>query len=269
MRARSVVRTCMLAVALLPLGAAAARAQETPPLGGPAAAASSGVPSSAYELVVAGSTETKVVLVLLLALSLISWGIMLAKFREFGRVEKAGRQFVREFEHAGSLTEAERVAGRAKASPFVDVFRRAMLFLSETRPALPGTADRGARLSASQVEALRLVLDAESDGGSDRLGRFVSWLATIGSVSPLIGLLGTVLGVISAFTGIAQKGSGNIAAVAPGVAEALVATAAALTVAIPAVFGYNALANRLNRIQGELDGFGSELIALLVREDRI
>ena len=94
------------------------------------------------------------------------------------------------------------------------------------RPALPGTSDRGARLSASQVEALRLVLDSESEGGRDRLARFVPWLATIGSVSPLIGLLGTVLGVISAFTGIAQKGSGNIAAVAPGVAEALVATAA-------------------------------------------
>jgi biopolymer transport protein TolQ len=258
-----------LATASLLVRAPVAHAQETPPLGGPLTAAESGVPSSAYELVVAGSTETKVVLILLLVLSLVSWGIMLAKFRELGRVEKSGRAFVREFEHAGSLAEAERAAGRATASPFVDVFRRAMLFLSETRPALPGTADRGARLSASQVEALRLVLDAESDGGRDRLGRFISWLATIGSVSPLIGLLGTVLGVISAFTGIAQKGSGNIAAVAPGVAEALVATAAALTVAIPAVFGYNALANRLNRLQGELDGFGSELVALLVREERI
>jgi biopolymer transport protein TolQ len=258
-----------LATASLLLAAAVAGAQETPALGGPAAPAGGGVPTSAYELVAAGSTETKVVLLLLLVLSLVSWGIMLAKFREFGRVEKAGREFVREFEHAGSLAEAERAAGRARANPFVDVFRRAMLFLSETRPALPGTADRGARLSASQVEALRLVLDAESDGGRDRLGRFISWLATIGSVSPLIGLLGTVLGVISAFTGIAQKGAGNIAAVAPGVAEALVATAAALAVAIPAVFGYNALANRLNRLQGELDGFGSELIALLVREERI
>lgn len=260
----------MVAAAPLMLVALTARAQETPPpLGGAPVSSTGGVPSSAYELVVAGSTETKVVLLLLVVLSLVSWGIMLSKFREFGRVERAGREFVREFEHAGSLAEAERAAGRAKSSPFVDVFRRAMLFLSETRPALPGTADRGARLSASQVEALRLVLDAESDGGSDRLGRFVSWLATIGSVSPLIGLLGTVLGVISAFTGIAQKGSGNIAAVAPGVAEALVATAAALTVAIPAVFGYNALANRLNRLQGELDGFGSELVALLVREERI
>jgi len=75
--------------------------------------------------------------------------------------------------------------------------------------------------------------------------------------------------VISAFTGIALKGSGNLGAVAPGVAEALVATAAALAVAIPAVFGYNILASRLNRVDSELEGFGSELIALLVREGRI
>jgi biopolymer transport protein TolQ len=78
-----------------------------------------------------------------------------------------------------------------------------------------------------------------------------------------------VLGVIEAFIGIATKGSGNIGAVAPGVAEALIATAAALSVAIPAVFGYNIYAHRLNRFDGELDGFGSELVALMVREGRI
>ena len=102
-----------------------------------------------------------------------------------------------------------------------------------------------------------------------RSSRLIPWLATIGSVSPLIGLLGTVLGVISAFTGIATQGSGNIAAVAPGIAEALMATAAALAVAIPAVFGYNIFANRVNRLDSELEGFGSELIALMVREGRI
>ena len=124
-------------------------------------------------------------------------------------------------------------------------------------------------MSGSRVEALRFVLDSETSHERDRLGRFIPWLATIGSVSPLIGLLGTVLGVIDAFIGIATKGSGNIAAVAPGVAEALIATAAALSVAIPAVFGYNLFANRLNRLEGELEGFGSEVIALLVRGGRI
>jgi biopolymer transport protein TolQ len=114
-----------------------------------------------------------------------------------------------------------------------------------------------------------LVLDAETNAAQERLSRYVPSLGTIGSVSPLIGLLGTVLGVIEAFIGIASQGSGNIGAVAPGVAEALIATAAALAVAIPAVFGYNIFANRLNRIDSELEGFGSELIALLVREGRI
>ena len=80
---------------------------------------------------------------------------------------------------------------------------------------------------------------------------------------------GTVLGVIDAFVGIASKGSGNIGAVAPGVAEALIATAAALSVAIPAVFAYNIFAARLNKIEGQLESFGSELIALMVREGMI
>jgi biopolymer transport protein TolQ len=228
-----------------------------------------GIPSTPYELIAAGSLPTKLVLGLLAVLSLVSWGVMLAKWVELRRVRAASRMFLREFEHAHDIARAEVAADRAEVSPFTDVFRRALEFLGEIRPGIAAADDRGARLSGSQVEALRLLLDAETNAERDRLARFVPWLATIGSVSPLIGLLGTVLGVISAFTGIAQKGSGNLGAVAPGVAEALVATAAALAVAIPAVFGYNIFANRLNRIDSELEGFGSELIALLVREGRI
>ena len=78
-----------------------------------------------------------------------------------------------------------------------------------------------------------------------------------------------MLGVIDAFVGIATKGSGNLSAVAPGVAEALTATAAALAVAIPAVFGYNIFAARLNRLESELEGFGTEILAMMVREGRI
>jgi biopolymer transport protein TolQ len=113
------------------------------------------------------------------------------------------------------------------------------------------------------------VLNAEFTAERDRLGTYVPSLAIIGSASPLLGLFGTVLGVIAAFTGIAKSGSGNLSAVAPGVAEALIATAAALAVAVPAVFGYNMFAARLNRMDGQLDGFGAELIALLAREGRI
>ena len=88
-------------------------------------------------------------------------------------------------------------------------------------------------------------------------------------MSPLLGLLGTVIGVIQAFIGIATKGSGNLSAVAPGVAEALIATAASLAVAIPATFGYNILANRLNRFDSAMDRFSAAVIARFVREGQI
>lgn len=227
------------------------------------------VPSSPMELVTQSSGETKGVLIILAILSLVSWTIMVAKWVEFNRAEKSGREFVDKFERTHSLDEAAQIAGRSPSSPQKGVMTRAMRFITETTPALAATDNRHARLSASQVEALRQVLDSASGTVRDQLGRFVPSLATIGSVSPLIGLLGTVLGVIEAFIGIATKGSGNIGAVAPGVAEALIATAAALSVAIPAVFGYNIFAHRLNRFDGELDAFGSELVALMVREGRI
>jgi biopolymer transport protein TolQ len=236
------------------------------------AAGADGAPSeslSLLALILNSDLVTKLVLVLLLVLSLLSLSIMFAKWRAFNVAEKNGESFVRDFERARTMDEAMNYAQRARPSAFTAVFARAVLFLNDTKPAMAATTDRSARLSGSQVEALHLVLEAEGGKEREELGRYVPWLASIGSVSPLIGLLGTVLGVISAFTGIADKGSGNIGAVAPGIAIALVATAAALAVAIPAAFAYNMFASRLNRIDNALEGFGSELIALMVREGRI
>ena len=226
-------------------------------------------PRSIVELILTSDPVTKVVLGGLAVLSLLSWAIMFAKWRTFSVTESSGTSFVREFERARGMEEAMLLAQRAKPSPFTAVFARAVQFLNDTKPALGATSDRTARLSGSQVEALRLVLDSQTGREREELGRFIPWLATVGSVSPLIGLFGTVLGVIEAFEGIATKGSGNIGAVAPGIATALIATAAALAVAIPAAFAYNVFASRLNRFDNELEGFGSELIALMVREGRI
>jgi biopolymer transport protein TolQ len=226
------------------------------------------IPTTPLELLIGSSVSTKVVLGILVVLSLVSWAIIVGKSWQFRRVTAASRRFASEFGRVRTMEQAESAVGRV-GGPHAALMDRAMRFIKETTPALSGTAERSARFSASQVESLRLVLDSETTTERDRLSRSVPWLATIGSVSPLIGLLGTVLGVIDAFVGIASKGSGNLGAVAPGVAEALIATAAALTVAIPAVFGYNLFANRLNKIEGELESFGSELIALMVREDRI
>ena len=227
------------------------------------------VPGTPLELITTSDTVTKVVLAFLALLSAISWTIIFAKWLEYRSVRSAGKKFMQDFERAHTLEEAARVAGRGKPNPFTRVFLRANGFLTDTTPALPATTERHARLSAAQVEALRQVLDSQTDAERDSLGKYLTALATIGSVSPLIGLLGTVLGVIQSFLGISRSGAGNLGAVAPGVAAALTATALALAVAIPAVFGYNIFANKLNGIDGELEGFGSELIALLVREGRI
>ena len=97
----------------------------------------------------------------------------------------------------------------------------------------------------------------------------LTWLAVIGSVSPLLGLMGTVIGVMNAFLGIVVTGSTNIGAVAPGVAEALVTTVAGLAVAIPAVIFYNFFVARLNLFLGELEGFSSEFIGDLAREGQV
>ena len=226
------------------------------------------IPSSPMELITSSTGATKFVLLVLVVLSLISWGIIFAKWYELRRAARITYSFAHEFAGAHTVEAAARMA-RVSNGPPATITERAMRFIQETTPALHGTAERAARFSGSQVEALRLVLDAETTSERDRLSRWVPSLATIGSVSPLIGLLGTVLGIIDAFVGIASQGSGNIGAVAPGVAEALIATAAALSVAIPAVFAYNIFASRLNKIEGQLESFGSELIALMVREGMI
>ena len=229
----------------------------------------SAIPSTPIELIKSASYVTQGVLALLAFLSLVSWGIMLAKWIEFRSVYRRSRAFLAEFEKASRLEQAVGIAKRVKPSPYTRVFQRAISFLHDTRPLAADGGDVRLQLNASQVEALRLVLDAESNAERDQLGRAIPGLAIIGSASPLMGLLGTVLGVISAFLGIAKSGAGNLGAVAPGVAEALTATAVALAVAIPAVFGYNIFATKLNRFDGELDGFGSEVIALMAREGRI
>jgi biopolymer transport protein TolQ len=236
----------------------------------------SAVPTTAKDLVLSAGTETHVVLGILVVLSLVSWAIMLGVGRQLSRSLKLATAFAREVERGARLAAAGEAARHASPNAAQRLLVRALQFVGDVNPsrtANPYSDTAPAPLSptaaASQVETLRLVLDAEALSERDRLARFLPWLATIGSASPLIGLLGTVLGIITAFLGIATRGSGNLAAVAPGVAAALIATAAALAVAIPATFGYNILANRLNRLDNLLEGFGTTVITMLVREGRV
>jgi biopolymer transport protein TolQ len=216
-----------------------------------------------------GSGVSWAVLIFLVVLSVVSWTIMGMKWREFRAAHAAAAPLIEYVQQADSFEDAAQRARLGVGSPAFSVIRRAEKFLAETKPALSGTESRPARLSQSQVDALQLLMEKEANVERELLERKLPWLATIGSVAPLIGLLGTVLGVINAFLGVAASGSGNISAVAPGVAEALIATALALVVAIPAVFGYNLFASRLNRLSGELDAFSTDVIALLVRDGRL
>ena len=236
-------------------------------------------PSGPIELVVNATTATKLVLVVLACLSILSWSIMFVVWRTLGKAMSVAENFAREFDRSSRLDDAGALARRSPPSALPRLFLRAMHFVADARVAnqqmreraapVSGDAPALATLSGSQIETLHLLLDSDASDERDRIGRFLPWLATIGSASPLIGLFGTVLGIIEAFLGIASKGSGNLSAVAPGVAEALIATAAALAVAIPATFGYNIFANKLNRFDARMESFGAAVIALLVREGRI
>src|SRR5688500_1733561 len=162
---------------------------------------SAAVPSSPVELILLASTETKAVLIVLALLSLASWAVMLSKWLAFRRAERAAKLFVDEFHRGGPPDAAASLAQRSPAS----AHPRALQFLVETRTVSDGSG-APATLSASQVQALRLVLDSETNAERDALGTYIPFLAIVGSVSPLLGLMGTVLGVISAFLGVARGG---------------------------------------------------------------
>jgi biopolymer transport protein TolQ len=224
------------------------------------------VPRSTLDLVLIASPETKVVLVITAIFSLISWFIIIAKWWQFRRLNRQADRFFSEMERSTRLQEAYHAVMKQPPSPYSRLFREAMTFYSELRPgALDRTGERGS-LTPTQLEALKMVLGKEVAAERDLLGHYIPWVAIIGSVSPLIGLLGTVVGIMNAFVGISSRGSGNLAAVAPGVAEALVATFGGLAAAIPAVIAYNLFVNRIRLFAGELEGFGSELIGTMARE---
>ncbi len=226
------------------------------------------VPASAVELVLTASVETKIVLVITAVFSLVSWFIIVLKWWQFRKLNRQADKFFAEMERTTRLQEAYHSVMKQPPSPYNRLFREAITFYSELRPGAlreERGADRSS-LTPTQLEALKMVLGKEVSAERDLLGHYIPWLATIGSVSPLLGLLGTTLGIINAFTGIATKGSGNLAAVAPGVAEALVATFAGLAAAIPAVIAYNLYVNRVRLFVGELEGFAYELIGTMARE---
>lgn len=229
------------------------------------------LPSTPWELVTTSSTATKVVLLVLAFFSVLSWFLIVLKWWQFRKLRRDGDQFFTALERTTRLEDAYHAVMKLPPSPYGRILREGVNFFSELRPgALQGTTEApAATLSTTQLEALRMMLSKEISAERDLMARFLPWLATVGSVSPLLGLLGTVLGVMDAFLGIAAGGSGNISAVAPGIAEALVTTVVGLAVAIPAVIAYNILVNRLGLFAGEMEGFAHEIVGTLAREGKL
>lgn len=227
-------------------------------------------PQSALAMVARATLPTTIVLLVLVAFSVASWWIIFWKWRLFREVRRQGDEFLERMERAQRLEDAYKMILSLPDSPYGRVFRQGINFFSELRPgSLREGAPKGEGLSLTQLEVLRLVLEKEEAEERDALARGLTWLAVIGSISPLLGLLGTVIGIMNVFLGIAATGSSNLAAVGPGVSEALITTVVGLFVAIPAVIAYNHFVGRLNLVTGELEGFSSEFIGTLAREGRV
>lgn len=223
------------------------------------------LPDSAWDMVADATITTKVILIVLFIGSLLSWVLIIWKWIQFRRARVLEHEFLDHVAQAQHLDEAYKAVIALPDSPYLRVFRHGMNFFSGLRP----RQNPSGGLSAAQVETLRMVLEKEQVGERDAMSHGLPWLAIIATVSPLLGLMGTVVGVMDAFVGISVQGTANITAVAPGIAEALITTVTGLAVAIPAVIGYNYFASRLGLFAGELQGFANEFIGALAREGKI
>ncbi len=190
------------------------------------------------------------VLLLLLLFSIISWAMILQKLGLFGRIRRESDQFLRIFR----ATQALATAG----SPFSSVYAAGYRELQSQVGSAPGNPHPPKLKSLSAVTVSMQLAAADE---VRRVEKGMSWLATTGSVTPFIGLFGTVWGIIDAFSGLGSAGAASLRAVAPGIAEALVTTAAGLFAAIPAVIFYNHFLQKIRDLAQRLDTFALEVTA--------
>src|SRR5687768_9987250 len=182
-----------------------------------------------------GSIESRIVVGILILWSLASWVIIVWKWVQFRTLRRDGFRFVQAIERTQRLEDAYKTAMRLPETPYTRIFRQGANFFSELRPgALRENAPPQPGLSETQLHALWLVLEKVQDEERDAISGGMVWLSVIAVVAPLLGLLGTVLGVMNSFIGVSMAGSADIASVGPGIAEALVTTAGGLVAAIPA-----------------------------------
>jgi biopolymer transport protein TolQ len=229
---------------------------------------------NALSLVAQAGIVAKSVLAVLLLFSLVSWTIIFLKFRALGRAERQDERFLRLFREGKQLSGMYEDSRRLTHSPLAALFREGYRELSFLLKGNPGTGGQPGN------EAAVKPLDLPPDGLLARLGRTLRYaslreisgleralifLATTGNITPFIGLFGTVWGIMDAFHGIGMTGSANLGAVAPGIAEALITTAAGLAVAIPGVIAYNYFLNRIKGAATRMDLFGLEFLGTAER----
>ncbi|HTL52385.1 MAG TPA: MotA/TolQ/ExbB proton channel family protein [Planctomycetota bacterium] len=198
----------------------------------------------------------KAVLLLLLVFSLLSWAIILSKWSMLRRARVQSGRFVRAFRKAQRLQDVSAVAEQFRPSPLVDVFEGGF---EEYRRQV------GASGTLRNVTAVQRAMQIASSEGLTRFERNMSWLAITGAVTPFVGLFGTVWGIIDAFHGLGTAGAATLRAVAPGISEALITTAAGLAAAIPAVIAYNLIGSSVREFAARGDDFSLEMLNAVER----
>ena len=191
------------------------------------------------------------VLVVLLLASLYSWTVILGKMSTFSKATKESKRFIRTFRKASRLQEIAALTPDFKSSPLAQVFDE----VYETYKRQTGGS--GPPRNITPLERSALTAGSEAVTG---LERRMTWLATIAATSPFVGLFGTVMGVVDAFHGLGTAGAATLRAVAPGISEALITTAAGLFVAVPAVVAYNQFTARIRVFAAAIDDFSRELL---------
>jgi len=192
---------------------------------------------------------------LLLAFSLVSWALIFQKLGLFGRIRRESDQFLRIFRATRGVANPQALA--SAGSPFASVYAAGYREL-QSQVTVGNPQPVGKLKSLSAVTVSMQLASAEE---IRRVEKGMSWLATTGSVTPFIGLFGTVWGIIDAFSGLGSAGAASLRAVAPGIAEALVTTAAGLFAAIPAVIFYNQFLQNIRDLAQRLDTFSLEVAA--------
>jgi biopolymer transport protein TolQ len=218
---------------------------------------------SIFDLFLQSDSIVKLVLLILLLASFWSWAVIFDKVLRIRRLRQAAASFEETFWSGGSLDDLYDRVGQRPADPMSAVFAAAMReWRRSASKGLLGTP--GMRSSLQQ--RIERVMNVTVGREMDRVERFMTFLATVGSTAPFVGLFGTVWGIMNSFQAIAASKNTTLAVVAPGIAEALFATALGLVAAIPAVIAYNKLSNDFGRYAGRLEAFASEFSAILSRQ---